>query len=302
MSIWNKIKNSLFEDEEEDLTEEKLSSAKKANKKKEKDAVKEEEFKVAKKIELPEQQPLSKEELEEFPDEPESFSSRLEKTQKYTMELNEEDFADEQVVNVAKEKRSLPEWKDAAGAEKKSQQAPYEGLQDKQVFMPTPIISPIYGILDKNYRKEDVVTKREIRLSTTSSRKPDIDTVREKAYGEENEPIIRRRSDKLEQEEIEEVEYEKEEGLIDLNASDAPAVDSVSVGDAEEYFDELGLEYNVDYKDESVEKAKPKPRKPELVEEEEFEETEELEIIEEDSDDGDNLFDLIEAMYEEEDN
>ena len=50
-------------------------------------------------------------------------------------------------------------------------------------FTPSPIISPIYGILDKNYKKEEIVTKKEVRLSVASTKKVDLDYVREKAYG-----------------------------------------------------------------------------------------------------------------------
>ena len=33
--------------------------------------------------------------------------------------------------------------------------------EEKKVFKPTPIISPVYGILDKNYHKEDIVSKND---------------------------------------------------------------------------------------------------------------------------------------------
>lgn len=51
----------------------------------------------------------------------------------------------------------------------------------RKVFVPTPVISPVYGILDKNYKKEEVVPKKEVvevRKSQT-----DFDYVRKKAYG-----------------------------------------------------------------------------------------------------------------------
>ena len=52
---------------------------------------------------------------------------------------------------------------------------------EKKIFKPTPIISPVYGVLDKNYHKEDIVTR-------TDNLKPDknevsIDSIRNKAYG-----------------------------------------------------------------------------------------------------------------------
>ena len=52
----------------------------------------------------------------------------------------------------------------------------------EKTFKPTPIISPIYGILDKNYHKEDIVERKD-----TTPLKPkggvSIDSIRNKAYG-----------------------------------------------------------------------------------------------------------------------
>ncbi len=57
-----------------------------------------------------------------------------------------------------------------------------EANKVKKSFEPTPIISPVYGILDKNYHKEDITTKRYeekfVRPQATS-----IEEVRKKAYG-----------------------------------------------------------------------------------------------------------------------
>lgn len=56
--------------------------------------------------------------------------------------------------------------------------------EQPKIFKPSPIISPIYGILDKDYKKDEVVSKpvREekpiIKDSATT-----YDTVRRKAYG-----------------------------------------------------------------------------------------------------------------------
>lgn len=55
-------------------------------------------------------------------------------------------------------------------------------LEEKKVFKPTPIISPIYGILDKNYHKEDIVSKKK-ETEYTSVTPSSIDTIRNKAYG-----------------------------------------------------------------------------------------------------------------------
>ena len=56
-------------------------------------------------------------------------------------------------------------------------------LQEKKVFKPTPIISPVYGILDKNYHKEDIVSRDEVIARKESNVESSIDLVRNKAYG-----------------------------------------------------------------------------------------------------------------------
>lgn len=49
---------------------------------------------------------------------------------------------------------------------------------------------------------------------------------------------------------------EEDNLLVDLSSDDEkPSVSEITMGDAEEYFRDLGLEYNIDYKDSSKEKA-----------------------------------------------
>ena len=57
-----------------------------------------------------------------------------------------------------------------------------EKKEEKKVFKPTPIISPVYGILDKNYHKEDIVSRTDTK-SVTNDVEPSIDSIRNKAYG-----------------------------------------------------------------------------------------------------------------------
>lgn len=59
-------------------------------------------------------------------------------------------------------------------------------VEEKKKFSPTPIISPVYGILDKNYHKEDITSKRPTRTTsayTSSRKKVTLDEVRNKAFG-----------------------------------------------------------------------------------------------------------------------
>lgn len=59
-----------------------------------------------------------------------------------------------------------------------------EEVREKPRFKPTPVISPVYGILDKNYTKEEVREKSEDNIDMKRpSKKVDFETVRKKAFG-----------------------------------------------------------------------------------------------------------------------
>lgn len=56
--------------------------------------------------------------------------------------------------------------------------------EEKKVFKPTPIISPVYGVLDKNYHKEDIRQKNNSSSNVYYNHKEvSIDDIRKKAYG-----------------------------------------------------------------------------------------------------------------------
>lgn len=196
----------------------------------------------------------------------------------------------------------------------------YEKREEKNYFKPSPIISPIYGILDKNYKKEDVVQKKEIRLTTNFSRSNvSVDDIRNKAYGEKE--IVEDNTSTFEVEE----EEENENLLVDLSDEKGkPEVKELTMGDALEYFQDLGLEYNVDYVDASKERTTPKREKDNYDDSLHEENDESLVVLDEvssddeekspsivqiedesnndeDSVDDDNLFDLIDSMYQEKD-
>lgn len=198
----------------------------------------------------------------------------------------------------------------------------YEKKEEKAYFKPSPIISPIYGVLDKNYKKEDVVSKKDIRITSNYSRSNvNVDDIRNKAFG-------RRRSDNdsdIEEDNTFEVDDVDDNLLVDLtDENDKPEVKQVTVGDAMEYFQDLGLEYNVDYVDASKDKTQQKKRNEESIEKKDDkvntaikDESKKIEKKPEeksrvvkvkdesknknasDGTDDDNLFDLIDSMYSE---
>lgn len=160
----------------------------------------------------------------------------------------------------------------------------YEKKEDRTYFKPSPIISPIYGIMDKNYKKDDIKPRKEIKVTSYEREKINVDDVRRKAFGEE----------------LKEEKYEgpavEEESMLDLTKEDdTPEVNKVTVGDAEEYFEDLGLEYNVDYKDAS---ANNEGRTKQIKERKRIEKEKIEKPKKEDDSDDDNLFDLIDSMYD----
>jgi len=155
-----------------------------------------------------------------------------------------------------------------------------------KTFTPSPIISPIYGILDKNYKKEEVKENKEIRISSRPSRM-DLDTVRNKAFGDLEFDLM----GNMKEEEIKENQPTGDEktkvDLKNISSDDeTPKVDKVTIGEADEYYNELGLAYNTDYKDLSKDLSDGK-----VNETKKPKDKEKLE---------DNLFDLIESMYNKE--
>ena len=133
--------------------------------------------------------------------------------------------------------------------------------EEKRHFKPTPIISPVYGVLDKNYNKEDIAQKKETPITYTSTR-ISIDEVRKKAYGT--------------------LEDDLESTLVDNN--------SILFNDAtkeEDLFDEL------------IDEAKPVKEEPINIIDDDINMIEEaMEPKKDDPITESELFDLIDSMYE----
>ena len=311
MGLLEKLKNTFFEEEYVEVEE-------KEEKPKEK--------KVAKKIEEPkiekevkpviiEEEIEDEEEIEEI-EEPSTYSDRdfVNKGSKLTY-FDDEDF--EATTNIPVVKKEEPKrvyGEDSAtlynsiklddlNKYSNTSHRAYGAVENK--FQPTPIISPIYGVLDKNYRKEEVIDRKDKPSSYVSRKNVDLDSVRRKAYGET--PV----------EPLEEEKQPEDKVIFDNTVEETkPIVDEVTIADAEEYFNDLGLEYNIDYKDRHYENAVG--RRSDLHKEDSDDTYDEV-IINDDNnitmDDlmnvkteeeneeeahlEDNLFDLVDSIYED---
>ncbi len=158
--------------------------------------------------------------------------------------------------------------------------------KEKITFKPTPIISPVYGILDKNYHKEDIVERKENSYEVADGLS--VDSIRNKAYGT--------------------LEDEIEEVMTSTPKKKSEAVEDVDL------FDELE---EANAKDDSKTKKEFKDKKIKEIEDTTIDLTQELDnllmskkkynsVKDDDNDKAtkeklaeDDLFNLIDSMYEE---
>ena len=305
MGLLEKIKNALFE---EDDDEEEIKEKKETRYKEEKIAKKIDISKTT--VELPPKEEIKMPTLDfKTPEKPKGPII----------------FDDDDLLSDTKELhfKEVP---------KKEEKILYGGYETKEIdkpkekFRPSPIISPVYGLVETSSKKESKTSeKKSLDHIFIEERKKEInfDSIRQKAFGgnittkKEEEPVI----------------IEEKSLLYDMQEeNDLPSIGKITLGDAEEYFEDLGLEYEVDYKDEAKQNMTRSKKNQELTEiiEEEIKEDKKIEeeqkeikqakkpratrtkkvektieeeiapIIEEDYQEPEekNLYDLIDMMYE----
>ena len=183
MGLFNKIKNVLFEEEEieEDVTPEVESTP----------APKENIFKKVDVVE-DDYRPLVREKEEVKVKEP-TFE-KIEPTDISERDLfrSESTFKfpafDEDEFNTSMPKLKVEE----PVRERKTEYPRIEGYrskekeevkEEKKIFKPSPVISPVYGILNKDYNAEDIEVAPKNNGTILSSKDLDVDSVRAKAFG-----------------------------------------------------------------------------------------------------------------------
>ena len=167
-------------------------------------------------------------------------------------------------------------------------------------FKPSPIISPVYGILDKNYQKEDITNKKKSvgagSYNYENTRDYDIDLIRKKAYGTLDDDLEQELSSQkhvlVNEEFVEEKDLfdeleEKQENEIEIEEDNqvSSKEEILEVADVKESFDDESLEAELF---------------PVNGDEDKMMDEEENEEVNEDTQDlrNENLFDLIDTMYE----
>lgn len=282
MGLVSKLKNILFEEEEVEIPV--------IEKKKEKKI--EPVYEVPKKEE-PKQDFSYARFYEETPREPIYQEKKVEPVKKYEQPsapiktestFNFPDF-DEKEFESARPKRSTNIMEYEKKKQEKEKKVEYKRPERKEEektpkakFKPSPIISPVYGILDKNYTPDEITTKPVTPLKSL-----DVDSVRKKAFGSLEE------KKELEKIEIEKIDNQEEDKILEEKLEKARTIDELLKDSSDDYIDVKGSEEQEDKSvaddidsleniEESVE-----PKKEENLEEDTLES---------------DLFDLIDSMYE----
>jgi len=115
----------------------------------------------------------------------ENSSSKNDPNFKFPVIFEEEDFI---VKDTPKKKVEAPVESERNRMIKERLRKKDDTKKDdgtKEKFQSSPIISPIYGVLDKNYKKEDVTNRKKntAMKEEKANKKIDVDSVRQKAYG-----------------------------------------------------------------------------------------------------------------------
>ena len=222
------------------------------------------------------------------------------KTQSFVVVPMEEEKTVEKPLRVIEqpkkeEKIELRIQKEIVQPPKNEIEESVKRVDETRPFRPSSIVSPVFGIIDKNpvkkYEAPKVKNEKDkildgIRTYVTPM---GIKTVTVK-------------------DEKENKEVKKEENIVDLKEEKAvPNVKNVTIEDASEYYNDLGLEYNVNYKDNRVSSVDEFSEDDEIKTTRKVEKEKTAKMLQEESDknkknqdptDEEDLFNLIESMYE----
>lgn len=129
-----------------------------------------------------------------------------------------------------------------------------EEIKYKPKFKASPVISPVYGILDKNYKKEEVKERPDDNvIMKRPSKKVDFETVRKKAFGNLVDDI----KDNLMCEncelykEVKKISELKEDDLLYDMTVDTKE-ETVTIGDSYENYEEFGVAYEYPKREKKV--------------------------------------------------
>lgn len=291
MGFFNKIKDILFEDEE---VEEKVEPKKEIKKEVEKPII--EKVEPPKKVEeAPKEMVKESVAVKSRDNSFDTISERELFKSENTFPFP--DFDEAEFSSMSRQQRQKPttnvlEYEKKKKVEKKYDFGRYERVETREVvekkkFKPSPIISPVYGILNEDYKIEDIKDK----TAEYASQNLDFNSVRKKAFGQ---------IEKLDEiEEVPKETYYEETVTVKLKEDEKEkkhkekTIDELLEDTADVAID-INKEKTSKHKDieeyknieEELEEIKDEPSKDK---EETFEDDDTLE---------NDLFDLIDSMYD----
>ncbi len=185
---------------------------------------------------------------------------------------------------IAHERKKVEKKNEYKRPEKK------EEVRDTK-FKPSPIISPVYGILDKNYTPEEITSRSPI------NKRLDVDSVRKKAFGEPEKEKI----EKKEKEEVIIKDYQDyDDKILEEKLEKARTIDELLKDSSD---DVISLREEKEITRESAPEIKEQTDLTEdILEEDAITSLDEItpkndDAMEDDTLESD-LFDLIDSMYE----
>lgn len=293
MNKLNKMKSFLF-DEEDEEKEVKKSSKKIVKKEEKEDFIDDLKFEV---------KPKKKEKVEDFyfedvsEEDTPKMSEVHSRSERSDAKFNFQEFDDEDfMVSSKKPEPIIPVKKE------EPKRVLYQGSKRKEEtkkFKPSPIISPIYGLLDEegnHVKKEESKTDKAPNYNDEIS----FDEVRKKAYGaldDEIENTMKRLSKKTIEEAEKDMEKEDELSREKKNTKVKEEKTVVVSFDDDDDDDDMILP-NVNFKEIDVDKEREKTKHKKIEKNEE----KEITTTENDDDDDDtkeqDLFNLIDTMYQ----
>lgn len=298
MGLFEKIKNIFYDEEIVDVPEEPKSVEK----------PKIEEVKVEKKVE-----PIKRETpvINTTPtySEREIFTRETTNTFKFPM-LDEEEVKPVRTRVNALESARMEKKKEET---EKARTDKYKDLfkenttttsKSDRVFKPSPVISPVYGVLDKNYTREEIIERQENITRTTNPKDMNYDAVRRKAYGtleDELENTLSKLSEPEIHEKVEKPVTKEEEKSIEDLLNEIEGNRNMSIGDIEEKIkDKMEEEEEESISDDEFLKefmARTSKKEEETIKEEKA--TTKEEDVDADKTLEHDLFNLIDSMYED---
>ena len=298
MGLFGKIKNIFYDEEIVDVPEEPKSVEK----------PKIEEVKVEKKVE-----PIKRETpvINTTPtySEREIFTRETTNTFKFPM-LDEEEVKPARTRVNALESARMEKKKEET---EKARTDKYKDLfkentttssKPDRIFKPSPVISPVYGVLDKNYTREEIIERQENITRTTNPKDMNYDAVRRKAYGtleDELESTLSKLSEPEIHEKVEKPVTKEEEKSIEDLLNEIEGNRNMSIGDIEEKIkDKMEEEEQESISDDEFLKefmARTSKKEEETIKEEKANTKEE--DVDADKTLEHDLFNLIDSMYED---